>query len=446
MGTAGRPRLIQASRNELIVAAVIVVVLVCGAVVVVVNASRSTPLNAGERRCQSSRSDLVRNAHAGRVAEVRAQLGGTVEANAADEAGFRPLYCAMAAGNREVAVVLLDGGADPNLVSATNDSTKSNALNIAVTTNRPDLVTLLLDRKADPNGVTDGHAPLNDAIEKQLPEMASLLLERGSDPNRPDSHGSPLVYAAAQAPDARIPKLLLEHGADANAASDGYGTLCLDLAQSDMGSSACRTPIGAAAMAGRLDTVRVLLDRGADPSAGVYGASTSNRPDIVRVLERGASPNPKSTTSPLLYNVIFNNTETITLLVEHGADVNRGGPANSSTLRAGVVLLPQMGPASGDKGAGLKSVVCALQGSATNLPPLVAAAAIGDLRVVTMLLDYGADPNAVADFTSPISAVSAARAAQRDDVTQLLLSRGAKADEPTATVPSAVATTGLPGC
>src|SRR5262245_43437281 len=128
-----------------------------------------------ERTCRSSRSALVRSADAGRLDDVRAELERGTAAQTADEHGFQPLYCAVAAGHHDVAMALLNAGARPDDPSTANDGTTNHALNVAVTTNRADLAALLLERAANPNVLTEEHTALNNAIEQGLPDMAALL-------------------------------------------------------------------------------------------------------------------------------------------------------------------------------------------------------------------------------------------------------------------------------
>ena len=61
--------------------------------------------------------------------------------------------------------------------------------------------------------------------------------------------------------------------------------------------------------------------------------------------------------------------------------------------------------------AWLTDIVCQLRGTAPNLPPIVAAAAMGHAEAVRALLDRGADPNATAAFDPSVTALNAATAA-----------------------------------
>ena len=98
-----------------------------------------------------------------------------------------------------------------------------------------------------------------------------------------EGDGGPLIVAARSG-DADTVRLLLDRGADPNRGVEGDGS-----------------PLIAAARAGRLETVRLLLDRGAEVDLVVPGdenaliqAAGSGRLEVARLLlDRGADPNSK---------------------------------------------------------------------------------------------------------------------------------------------------------
>ena len=71
-------------------------------------------------------------------------------------------------------------------------------------------------------------------------------------------HGVTLLHDMAQSGDVAKARLLLDHGADINAIDDEYRT----------------TPLGMAARWGQRKMAAFLLERGADPNAGVAPWST----------------------------------------------------------------------------------------------------------------------------------------------------------------------------
>lgn len=416
----------------LIVALVAVAVLAIGPL-------RGSGPATSSTSCLSSADPLVRAAATGDTSAISSLIAEHHQVNAVDPGGRRALYCAVSHDDRKAARALLDAGADPNLLS-TDDSAGQRPdlpLTDAVMQKRMELVALLLAQGADANAEASDQTPLGIATDSWHNDLnaVQVLLDRGADPNIADRSGFPLVRAAANAPDARVPTLLVEHGASVTARGGGF---CLDLGDleglpSKASPEGCDTAIAAAAQAGHLDTVAMLLDHGADPTSAVYAASVGNHAEIARVLlDRGANPNGSGGTTPLLYNALFGNQDLVVTLLVQGADPNRGGAASARTLQLGASsgLITGIAP---DQQKTLARVVCQLRGTAPNLPPIVAAAAMGHPDAVRALLDHGADPNANAAFDPQITALSAATAAHHDEVMALLTARGATPTAPPQT-------------
>lgn len=147
----------------------------------------------------------------------------------------------LAIDNEEVkkARSLLSHGADPNAT----DRNGATALIHAVGTGNESLVRLLLERGALATVKGPGGSlPLDLALRNRDPRIARLILSRYQD------KGVSQLLDASRKGDRRSLTLLLEAGANVN----GTG---------DMGE----TPLMVAAGAGQIDTVKFLLDKGADP-------------------------------------------------------------------------------------------------------------------------------------------------------------------------------------
>jgi ankyrin repeat protein len=120
------------------------------------------------------------------------------------------------------------------------------------------LRTLLAEDAALANAWSpDGFQPLGLAVFFGHPDAARLLLEHDADVNQPARHAhikaAPIHSAtAASDPAARLEltRLLLERGADVDAAQEGGFA-----------------PLHAAAQHGDAELARLLLERGADPAA-----------------------------------------------------------------------------------------------------------------------------------------------------------------------------------
>jgi ankyrin repeat protein len=166
--------------------------------------------------------------------------------------GLTPLHHAARQGNLAAVRALVDGGADVNQLSGD----KSTALLMAVINGQFDVAMLLVERKADPNlaAATNGVFPLWAAVNAQwqprtrFPQPQEMLRQRatyvdvmkallvaGADPNArttmhpwymvysgcgnrncglADTKGSTAFWRAAYATDVVAMKLLVEHGAD----------------------------------------------------------------------------------------------------------------------------------------------------------------------------------------------------------------------------------------
>jgi ankyrin repeat protein len=144
-----------------------------------------------------------------------------------------------------------------------------------------DRLASLLD--ADPSGATawspDGFQPLGLAVFFGHLEAARLLIDRGAKVDEPARHAqikaAPIHSATAAAePAARyaLTELLLDHGANVNAAQEGGFT-----------------PLHAAAQHGDFDLARLLLERGADGSLqtdeGLTAAEIARAQDQVELGE-----------------------------------------------------------------------------------------------------------------------------------------------------------------
>lgn len=107
----------------------------------------------------------------------------------------------------------------------------------------------------------DGRTPLMHAVlaERPNPEVIRLLVERGADPNAADKRGWTALHFAARDQKAEAARALLDAGAEVDPRdSDGA------------------TPLWRAVMSGSsAEVVRLLLEAGADPEAQDKSGSSS---------------------------------------------------------------------------------------------------------------------------------------------------------------------------
>src|SRR4029077_19218125 len=139
--------------------------------------------------------------------------------NTGDRSRMTPLTLAAAFGTREAVSVLVEAGADVKIQNRMGLT----ALHVAW--QDESVIRLLLDRSADVNIKTQqGATPLLVASSANGTEaVVSLLLERGADPDAADSRGVTPLIAAASVGNTAVARLLLGHGANANAYASEAG-------------------------------------------------------------------------------------------------------------------------------------------------------------------------------------------------------------------------------
>lgn len=200
----------------------------------------------------------------------------------------------------------------PGLVRV-RDSDGHAALHFAADGCEDEVASLLLERGADPNvQAGDGTTPLHLAADGRSTRMLQILLSAGADVNMRDGYGETPLH---QARTGEAATLLLEHGADTSAATpDG------------------RTPLHYAACGSAPALVEVLVANGASlESPDRWGqtplhlGAAEGTPDVAeRLLALGADPNARTTDgrTPLHVAVEQRGKEMVELLLESGADVN----------------------------------------------------------------------------------------------------------------------------
>ncbi len=198
---------------------------------------------------------------------------------------YYPIHLAAEAGNLAAVQRMLERGDSPN--ASMDESGDTKPLHIAILTNRPDMVSLLLQHGADAearNWVYEPNStPLTMAMALGRTEIMRALLAGGADPNAcndkgehplclaislnnqevldtllespdlhldaPDDGGAPGMFGFIARREYEAAARLLELGADPNASAPGSGN----------------TPLHAAARENLADLVQLLLLYGAHP-------------------------------------------------------------------------------------------------------------------------------------------------------------------------------------
>ena len=228
----------------------------------------------------------------GHVESAKLLFGKGGDVNERDKDGRTALMLAPAGQEGEMTAWLLQQGANPNAAAKSGET----PLMYAPT---PEVARLLLDAGANINAQDAiGRTPLMAAIGGFHPDVARLLLSRGANPNLCENWGeSPLIAAGKGGYDEAwrdLPRLLLEHGADAKAVNSvGWTTLT---------------------------------------HASVH--YTFRREWTRLLLEHGADPNHKdgSQETPLMRVCTFSDVEVVRLMLQHGGDPNLKDASGHSSL------------------------------------------------------------------------------------------------------------------
>jgi ankyrin repeat protein len=261
----------------------------------------------------------------GDSAEIKTLLKAGVPVNARDARGNTPLMAAALNADADVLELLLNSGAD---VNATNQA-GANALMRAATFK--DKTRLLLAKGMDvkARSLLGNTALLLAAREPGNSGAVKLLLDSGADPNAANVLGATALMAAAAAGDTDSELLLIDAGADVNAKPG------MDPFAFVWGGG--RTPLMWAAFLGDEASARLLLKRGAKVNEFTVGGSAlthaawGGQVEMAKLLlEAGAEVNQRDLVAnytPLHWAASAERSSPalVEFLLAHGADANAEG-------------------------------------------------------------------------------------------------------------------------
>jgi len=308
---------------------------------------------------------------------VEALIKKGADVKAATRYGVTPIGIATLNGNAAILRRLLDAGADPNTATPGGET----ALMTAARTGSTDTVTLLLDRRANVNAKDPvrSQTALMWAVTENHPDVVKLLVARGAEvraqttvmaprgeyvaaraggasgqgiirqralPTK-DGGMSPLLFAVRDG-NVAMTRLLLELGADINQASGNHTSSLM-----------------IALLNGQVALATELLEKGADPNL----ADDYHRGALFAAIELRNFNHDKY---PFLYSDGRDPLDLIKALLAKGANPNQ---RTDTTPVHGLMQF---------------------DGSWVNFDgqtPFIRAALSGDIDVMRLLLQHGADPN-----------------------------------------------------
>ena len=369
--------------------------------------------------------------------------------------GDTRLIDAVKAGNASAAVTLLQKKVDVNVKEA--DGTT--ALHYAVRNNDVALVDRLIRAGADARAVTRyGVTAMSLACENGSAPVVERLLKAGVSVNATGRLGETALHLCARTGDPDAVKILVSHGASVDTIENWRG----------------QTPLMWAAAEGHGAAMRVLIEAGADvnarssivvwerqrteeprdkwlPPGGLTPllfAARDGRVESVKILlEAGADPNvvdPDRHTSMILA-LMNGHVDVARALIQHGIDVNMEDKVGQTALYAAVDLhtVPasnRPAPRETDDAATSMEIIRMLldNGARVDVPlraalpyrtkldrggdgvlgagttPLIRAAKSADVPVIKMLLERGADAK-VATRNGVSAILMAANVATREE-------------------------------
>jgi ankyrin repeat protein len=297
--------------------------------------------------------------------------------------GVTPIYIASTNGSATMIDVLLRAGIDPNTANPGGETT----LMTATRTGSVDAVRLLIERGANVNAKegTRGQTALMWAVLENHGDVARLLIEKGADVN---------AQTQVVLPDGVNAEPTATSG---NIGANGPGFYR---------SRAVPTPSGAmspllfAAREGNLPMARLLIDSKADlnlPSANgstpIVVAITNNHIQLGQfLLEKGANPNTPDR--------FWKRTPLYAAIEMRNMDFTRESPPPVKDAGDPMDLIKALLAKGANPNAQVNTTPVRgfMQGSANwvnfdGQTAFIRAALAGDITLMRLLLQHGADPN-----------------------------------------------------
>lgn len=387
-------------------------------------------------QAQGEALPLVEAVRAMDHAQVKSLITSGADVNARSPSGASPLHWASQYKRTAILGTLLEAGADANVATDTGVV----PLELSITQRDAEAVRLLLKAGADPQARRlSGETMLMLAAQSGSTDMTEALLASGATVDVRDPHyGQTALMFAARAGHPAITTLLLDHGADPDAATDigetpawigpnsvpgfGFGEgIIRGGVPKDRGRRepipGGMTPLLYAARHGHVKVARALLDQGAAIEKAeannifplLMAISNDQVPMAQYLLEQGAGVNGQDWygRSPLWEAVNVRNLYVHNARFENYVDREPYLPLIRALLAAGAEV-----NARTRETPPFRDHLLEITGSLewvdfTGQTPFLTAALAGDITIMKLLLEHGADPHIdTYEGTTPLMAAA----------------------------------------
>ncbi|CAF1105763.1 unnamed protein product [Adineta steineri] len=352
-----------------------------------------------------------------RVDVVKFLIEKKAQINVQNRYGVSPLLLCAESGNYELVQVLVEGGADVNIIPQGALAEES---------------------------ILAGQTPLFGAANKGHVKICEYLVKNGADLNAVTVTGATPLYTAIEEGHLEVVELLIRHGADVNQSPQGEVARDLHIEN--------QTPLLIACMKNYETIIRHLIESGANVNVtSEYGSSPflaicqHNNVELVRLLiQHGARHDVETknendgTINGLIVAAEYGSFDILRLLVEAGLDVNykvegKGESAGRTPLFCACAAgFQDIVEYLIDRGADVNAT------EKSGLSCLHIAAVMGHADTVRILCECGANVNQTFRYEEQdTTAYDLAESQQHDHVCQILKSFEAR-QPPLSTLPSHV--------
>ncbi|GKT51335.1 putative arabinan endo-1,5-alpha-L-arabinosidase A [Colletotrichum spaethianum] len=260
----------------------------------------------------SGRTIFIHAVQAGSLPHMKLLQEFGADMNARDITGQPALHMALGQNRMDIVSFLLEHGADPNVM----DLTGSTMIISALHKKKYELVKMLLVRGADPNttglmgkGVLWTMLQSKDMEDAIKVDLVRSLLQRGANPNEVDNWGESIMSLVITLGNTELLRTFLTHGGNPNKKIKDDTFLLYAINQ------------------GRLEDAKLLLTHGADANAAdnkgrtplIEALQSENHTLVQTLLTFGADVNKMGNIKPLTLARLVQKPELVQMLTERGA-------------------------------------------------------------------------------------------------------------------------------